>query len=263
MIRKKPRKLLPQESLIRSVIAKPALIYSGVRKIVQSIDWEVSASHLLESPLTYDQLGYGRNKANQLQRMYWNEDEASRVRSLLTNRSAHQFTSVAMSMRNGTKDSRSMGWCMNSLVITRVPKVIETLELQYRSTEVILKFGGDLAFLPWVIEQLGISPTVIRFRFANLYLSGVFFPVLCSFWDPIDFLDLLWCEDRKLFAGGTRFFLRSTYKENQSFPYSPENVAHKFAWERLDMPLIRDYLHSKHLLIGKKLPTRHHPEEDE
>lgn len=244
--------------IAKAIIDQPALMYSGVRKIVQAVNWEVKKL----PEISFEQLGYGKNKFGQLQRIYWNPVEVARIQAILERRADQSFTSVAMSMRNGTKDARSMGWCMNSMVITRIPRVIETVEIQYRSTEATLKFGGDLAFLPWAFNQLGLKPDLIRFRFANAYLSGVFMPTLCTFWDPIKFFDYLWKHDRKLFAGGTRFFLRSAYRRNQSFPYSPENVQHKFAWAHLDMKLIRDYLHQKHKQIGKPLPKAHHPIDD-
>lgn len=251
-----------QVDLISQVITQPAFLYSGVRKIVQDLNWTIT-----EMPKwSYGDLGYGANKSRQMERNYINLEELERVGSILTKRRDHQFTSVAMSMRGGKKDSRSMGWCMLSLVITSGPKLPTVAEVQYRSTELILKFGADLVFLPTVFERLNIRPDTIRFRFANAYLSGVFFPTLCSFWDPIDFLEYLWKKDNKLFSGGTRFFLRSSYKKDQRFPYSPENQQHKFLWSRFSkqkIKRIRDYLHEKHKEIGKPLPRTHHPLEED
>lgn len=267
MIRKKPRKLLPQESLIRTVVESPAVLYNGLRKLVQDVTWTPEHQFWRELPqLMYTDLNYTDRglKQKQLIRNYWNEDEATRVRDILRQRGHQAFTSVAMSMRGEGKEARSMGWCILSLVITRIPgEKLETVEIQYRSTELIVKFGADLIFLPWVFEQLGLNPDIVRFRFANAYLSGVYFPVLATFWPAIDFFDYLWDTDRKLFACGTRFILRSAFKQGQSFPYAAEQRQHDFAWKHLNMPEIREYLHAKYLLIGKKLPTRHHPIEEE
>ncbi|HKZ43066.1 MAG TPA: hypothetical protein VJ044_19055, partial [Candidatus Hodarchaeales archaeon] len=178
-----------------------------------------------------------------------------------------QFTSVAMLMRGGVKDSRSMGWCMLNTIITSGPKLQTVVEVQYRSTELILKFGADLVFLRDLLnKRLGVHPDLVRFRFANAYLSGVFMPTYCRFNDPIEFLELLWKNDRKLFSGGTRFFLRSTYKEAQRFPYSPEQQQHRFLWSHFshkEIKRIRDYLHEQHKRIGKPLPNIHHPLESD
>ena len=246
------------KNLIKSIIHKEALKYSGVRKIVQDV--HVSTPSLPE--ISFETLGYGKNKFTQLKRNYVNPEEFNRVKEILSKRSGHEFTSVALSLRGAKKDSRSQGWCMLDLIVSRMKKY-ESVDINYRSTEVTLKFGGDLAFLPWVFEEIGVNPNIIRFHFANLYLSGVFLPTLCAFWDPIDLLEYLWTHDRKLFSGGTRFFLRSSYKEDQVFPYSPEQQQHKFLWENFthtEIRNIRQYLEAKHKLFGKPLPKTHHKE---
>lgn len=243
-----------QFPLIKQVIDTPADAYSGVRKLVQAVNWETTSLPML----TYTSLGYKANKEKQLFRNYWNDAEFERVQAVLNKRAKKEATSVAMSMRGAQKDSRSQGWCMLSVVFTQLEDR-RVIEVQYRSNELILKLGADLVFLQALAERMDFQPNLWRFRFANAYLSGVFMPTLCSFCDPVRFLDYLWEHDKKLFAGGTRFFLRSSYKKDQSFPYSPENQQHKFAWERLNMKRIRDYLHEKHKMIGKPLPRTHHP----
>lgn len=242
--------------LIKKIILAPAVKYSGVRKIVQDI--HVSTPEL--PVLTYDQIGYGRNKFTQLKRNYVNEEEFERVRSILAKRSSHEYTSVAASLRGAKKDSRSQGWCMLDLVVSRT-KGIETVDINYRSTEVTLKFGGDLCFLPWVFEQLGLAPTLIRFHFVNLYLSGVFLPTLSKFWDPLQLLEFIREHDSRLFSAGTRYMLRSCYTRDQVFPYSPEQQQHKFLWSRFkpqEIRRIRDYLEEAHKGFGKPLPKTHH-----
>jgi hypothetical protein len=241
------------EGFIKECIAHPALMYSGVRKIFQDLTWTTN-----ELPdLTYGDLGYGQNKFKQLTRNYLNLDELERVRTLLDRRAGQSFTSVAMSLRGANKaDSRSMGHCMQTLIISWA-KDHESVEVQYRSTECIKKFGADLVFLRYLCDELDLDPSIFRFRFANAYLSGVFFPTLLPHWDPINFFDYLFEHDERLFAGGTRFVLRSARAKNQHFPYSPENQQHQFAWKNLDMRMIRDYLEEKHKEYGKPLPKIH------
>lgn len=255
---------------INDLIKREAFLYAGVRKICQGVTWEINRAKMAVDgsdwpELTYQDLGYGTNKAKQLQRNYFDPEEVARVRLQLQKRGRAAFTAVAMNMKAGKKDSRSMGHCMQTMVISRTPKVT-TVEMQYRSTEAILKFGGDVVFLPWVFEQLDIDPSVVRFHFANAYLSGVFFPTLFTTWNPISFLETLWTHDQKLFAGGTRFLLRSAYKKDQKFPYSPEQLQHRFLWERVGSPTIKrvkDYLEEKHRLFGKPLPKIHHKLDEE
>lgn len=242
-------------AFIRQMIKTPAFEYSGVRKLLRHT--KLSLDEFPE--LTYEDLGYKQNKRKQMERNYIDKDEFDRVRSILAKRSLHKNTSVALSMRGAKKDSRSQGWCMLEIVITRANKGYEAVDVNYRSTELILKFGADLVFIPWVLDQIGVNPIGAKFHFLNSYLSGVFFPTLCQFWDPIEFFTYLKKNDPRLFACGTRYFLRSAYKKDQSFPYSPEQQQHKLAWERLPMKRIRDYLHGEHSILGKPMPTTHHP----
>lgn len=247
----------PSEPLVRQIIESPPFVFAGVRKIVQNLNWEIK-----ELPrVTFEEIGYGKNKLSQLRRNYINDEEFDRVRKILRSRKDKHFTSVALSLRGGTKDSRSMGWCMLNLVVTRGPR-IETVEIQYRSTEVILKFGGDLAFLPSIFDELGLQPDLVRFHFANAFCSAVYFPTLCAHWDagPIDFLSYLRVTDDRFFKASTRFFLRSSMGPNQKFPYSPENQQHKFGWKVLGpkkMAEIRRYLTKEHKKFGKPLPVAH------
>ena len=242
------------QGLIKTCVEAPALMYSGVRKVLNNITWSTDTLPELE----YKDFGYGPNKSKQLERNYLNRDELERARTLLDKRAGQSFTSVAMSLRGQQKaDSRSMGHCMQSLIITWA-KDLEIVEVQYRATEVIKKFGADLVFLRYLLNELDLHPNRFHFRFANAYLSGVFFPTLCMFWEPFEFFDYLWEHDEKLFQGGTRFVLRSASEEHQHFPYSPENTQHKVAWKHLDMPSIRDYLEKKHKKYGKPLPEIHY-----
>lgn len=242
---------------ILDLIKREAFLYAGVRKIVQGVTWVAPDPW---PTITYADLGYGKNKEKQLRRNYFDQEEITRVKSQLQKRGRAAFSALAMSMRASKKDARSMGHCMQTMIISKTPKVT-TVEMQYRSTEAILKFSADVVFMPWVFEQLDIDPSTVRFHFANAFLSGVYFPTLFTHWNAVSFLETLWAHDQKLFAGGTRFLLRSAYRKDQKFPYSPEQLQHRFLWERVGkakIKEIKDYLEEKHKLFGKPLPKIHH-----
>ena len=232
----------PAYKAIVACLEAPVFEYNGARKIVQGVGFSVDRI----PPVDLERVGYKpKHKMSALKRMYFNPDEAARVKELLKRREDQAFTSAAMSMRGGAKDRRSMGWCMESLVVATTPKRT-TAEVMYRSTEVIKKFTADLAFLPWVFEQLEIEPEVVRFHFANAYLSGVFFPTLFLWWEPLNLLERLRVEEPKLFIVATRFLRRSVRTKDQRFPYSPEQQQHVYAWASYPekMSTIRDYLES-------------------
>lgn len=234
-----------------------AFTYNGVRKLVRHIDWTID-----EFPeLSYDALGYKQNKIKQMERNYYNEAEFARVRAVLSKRVDHDNTSVALLMRGKEKDSRSQGWCLLDIIVTRM-KGFEEVDINYRSTELTLKFGADLVFIPWVLEQIGAKPQKIHFHITNAYFSGVFLPTLAQFWSPIEMLEFIRINDPKFFKAATRYFLRSTMLENQRFKYSPEDQQHKMLWSRFpekEIRKINSYLMKHHLKSGNSIPKPSDP----
>lgn len=232
----------PTWGAIEASLAAPVYLYNGARKIVRSLVW---------SPATYPEvdlqhLGYKKpeTKLKALDRMYFNPVEAERVTALLHKRRDQAFSAVAMSMRAGAKDSRSMGWCLESIVFSVTDPGDVRATVMYRSTELIKKFAADLAWLPRVFERLEVQPSSVDFFFANAYLSGVFFPTLFLYVDPIEFLERLRVNEYPLFLVGTRFLRRSVRDEHHRFPYSPEHHQHQLAWSRYPktMKRINSYL---------------------
>jgi len=233
----------PAIAAVRVCLTTPALEYNGVRKIVQSIGWKVDRI----PDVTLADLGYTKLKEKSIFRTYFNEEEAERVRRLFTKRKGQAFSAIAMSMRGATKRADSMGHCIESIIFSN-NKEHRVAEVLYRSTEVIKKHGADLWFLPRVFERVGFEPTQIKFYYANAYLSGVFFPTLFGWWEPVAFLRELHKADRRLFVGGCRFLRRSVRTEKQVFPYSPEQDQHEQLWRlhRDHVPAIREFL-TKHM----------------
>lgn len=232
----------PAYAAVCACLDAPVFEYNGARKIVRNIGFTLGA--VPETDLTA--VGYSpRHKLRALDRMYYNPTEAERIRELLARRSHQAFSSLAYSFRAGAKDGRSMGHCMESMVIGLTPKRCE-VEIFYRSTEVIKKHSADLAFLPIVFDRLGIKPQKVTFHFAYAYLSGVFFPTLFRWWEPLQFLEKIRVEEPKLFVVATRFLRRSVRKKEHEFPYAPERQQHLYAWEHYPerMAGINEYLES-------------------
>lgn len=242
--------------LYKVVAGKETAGYQAIGKVVQDITmhsnglpkWELS------------DWGYGRNKLAQLKRNYVNEEELARVRAVLAKRDLTKYTSVAVSLRGKPKDSRSQGWCMLSLVISRT-KEWTSVEVQYRTTEVILKFAADVWFLRYLCEQLDIEPDRYTFRFANVALSGAYFPYLVDKMDLVKFLGFLRGADSDFLIRTTRFLLKASYKKDQFHPFSPERMSHQYLWERASrtqISKIRDYLEPLHAATGRPLPKDFH-----
>lgn len=243
--------------LLLNAALKEAAGYQAIGKVVQDMTFE---SDDLPDWDLFD-WGYGSGKAKQLDRNYWNADEIKRVRGVLDKRSPNKYTSVAVSLRGAPKDSRSQGWCMLSLVVSRF-KDWSSVEVQYRTTELILKFAADVWYLrERLLPALGIEPSVFRFRFANCALSGAYFPYLVDKTDLVRFLDRIHTRDPEFLLRTTRFLLKSSYREDQFHPFSPERVSHKYLWERAStqqIKAIRKYLEPLHRETGKPLPKDFH-----
>lgn len=244
--------------MIRHLIRREPTYRGGLYKLFNGFTWTENS---LPS-LTYNQLGYGNNKEGLLRKNYIDENELDRVDQILKRRGSgrgHHMTSVALSFRGQKKNTKSQGWCLLSLVVSRMRRpALETVEIHYRSTEAILKFGADLVLLQWVFDRLGLAPDKITFRFANIHLSGVYLPTLFQFWEAEEFIDLVHRTDMDFFKRGLRWLLRSSYEKDQWFPFSPENVQHKINWERGDPPAIVKILDPLYQKYGYDLPRLHH-----
>jgi hypothetical protein len=223
-------------SLIAAAIRHPVTSYSGVRRIIQNFHWETDKL----PDVSYADIGYGPAKEKQLLRNYYDPAEFDRVKGIIERRRKKSgLSSAAVSLRAKGKESRSMGWCMLSLVWSRANRV-ETVDMHYRSTELIYKFAADLIFLRRLFKELGIAPTKIRFHFVNAFVSGGYLGSLGQHWPLLDFLDFLRQEDVKFFRSGTRVLLRSALRQNQSYRYSPHNQQHKLIWRFYDKKELRE-----------------------
>lgn len=151
------------------------------------------------------ELGYGgrSTKMNQLTRNYYNHESIESAKNKLAERMTKKsdYSSVMATMVGDEKDPRSQGHCMSSTIVTYNPKdfVTEeptlTVDIYYRVTEVVKKFGADLIFLSQkVIPDMlpeGLSSediTEVRFHFANIYFSPLFLPILVPQMDVIDLM---------------------------------------------------------------------------
>jgi hypothetical protein len=243
-----PKIEYPSWGAIEAALRAPTFLFNGARKIATNVQWSPDTLPWIDGA-TMRYLDYARpdTKLKALQRMYFSETECERIKALLLKRKGQAFTAVAFSTIAGAKDSRSMGHCINSIALSITPKKCEAT-IFYRSTELIKKFCADLAFFPWVFEQLGVEPSRVTFSFANCFVSGVFFPTLLAFVDPIEFLEFLRNHDPELFVVATRFLRRAVQTEHQAFPFSPERMQHAYMWREypVRIPSIKKYL-AQHL----------------
>lgn len=122
---------------------------------------------------------------------------------------------------------------MVAMVITRT-KTDASVDIFYRSTELIQKFAADLVFFskqfPVIFDELDFEPSVVRFHFANVYLSAMFIPIVLKYDDGAIFEELK--KDPQFYrtAGmSTRRYFNATHNYTyrtrvKLFEYWKENV---------------------------------------
>ena len=166
---------------------QPGVCTAGSRKILRNIQWSVPC---LDDSLTLGYLGYKEatgTKMAQLKRYYWNEQSISRGVSDLEHRVMDMggYGSVGITTHGKTKEGFTKhGFCIQAFTLTALPKKRTEVDIFYRTTEVVKKFGADLVFfrdvvLPEFNRALEVSPiTQVNFHIANLSVHPMFFPIL-------------------------------------------------------------------------------------
>lgn len=189
---------------------------TGVRKVAFNQSFDLTWKELLDCRVTYEDLGYTRMKGRQLERIYWPQEDFEAAIAKLESRRSKPHSSVAVQLSAGTKDSRSQGYCMQNLVITQTADHM-FIDIYYRSTEITQKFLADLVFFASKLPPFfkNRQPSIIRFKFANTYLSAVFAPILLRYEpDPYQFFWDLRQNDPKFyrtFGLETRRFFNETH----------------------------------------------------
>lgn len=218
----------PSIDLIFHALTYPVARVVSPRYIFQDIFW---APEILPE-VDLKMLGFSPPaKMRQLVRNYYDADRAAAVADLIRARRGKAFTSVSLSMRAGAKDARSQGWCMEAIVFRRVGVKDVTATVLYRSTEIVQKFSADLAFIPWIYDQMGIKVTRTNFFFANAYVSGVFLPAIFRHHAPVTFLRRVRKVNPEFYKLIAEYFTRH-YQDRESFStYSPKRKQQQMGWD--------------------------------
>lgn len=234
--------------ICQETINQEPSMYIQIRKMFSNqsfdIDWE---DFQLGDLPSFPQLGYKNDvsKMKQLERNYFNEEELIRIRETFLERyhssgNKSLQTCVTARMGNKKKDSRSQGFCMQSITINhmKINKEDEiVIELHYRSTEITQKFLADLIFLrnkviPFIMEGWpeGLTPTDIKFNFSTAYFSLMFLPVVFQFTDPVELLKDLKKHDPGYYKSVISAVSRLMTKEC-TYNYRTRANMHELFWE--------------------------------
>ena len=183
---------------------RPADFYSGSCKILRGVQLVFP----FECDLSLSDSGYTQSKMKQLERNYLHQESIDAAVGLWDKyRSKPKYRSVSFTCYNHfIKDHKGpigsvMGPCLQSVVITMMPKKQVDIHVLYRTTEVFKKFPADLVFLK---ERLlsgfnfeGLSVQTIKCFFTNLTVHPAYYVTLIPHLaDPLRELEKLRKADR-------------------------------------------------------------------
>ncbi len=252
--------------LSRTVIESKASSHAQERAFFEGILWKIpgttwgaGCSHTVEN------LGYSKDghKMTQLSRDYTNHGDVEQAKTAFHKRKDQSVSSIAISTIGAVK-TNAMGHCIRNIIISyHSPKVTPdkkprlTVDILYRTTELLRKFGADLIFLnemlipeildgnPWGIE----TPDEVRMYFSSCFFSALFIPVFYQYHDPTIFLHQL-----KEYEGDSIFYRRCLYrtktmleKEPDTYKFASRKNMSEFAFRliasgKIDKPKIQKFL---------------------
>lgn len=221
-------------------------------KFIQAVSWKVPGDVWSRGmSLTFPDMDYNeRSKMGQLDRTYYNRLDTIAAREKLISRMASGKTqsSVAITTINGEKHSESQGHCMRAIVITHFSKAVAgeeylTVDVLYRSTELVKKFGADLMWLskkmiPELTEGINIPIKEVRFYFSNLFVSGLFLPIIYNVKNPVQLLESIRINDLDFFKKcmfQTKTLINTEYGH---YAYKTRRKMHHLALQLMDKGII-------------------------
>jgi len=208
--------------------AQERIFTTGTGFTVKGKEWERGLNHSLID-LGYSGTG---SKMTQLKRDYYNEDSVKEAKQAINGRSDQSVTSVGISTLGGKKKN-AQGHCIRSLVVNYFDEKVNpfkqsniSIDVFYRTTELLRKFGADLVFLkefliPEILygtEWQRTDIREIRFYFSSCFFSALFIPVFYQFVDPVGFLERL-----KESRGDVIFYRRCLFRTKTMLERSVDN----------------------------------------
>lgn len=183
------------------------LIVAGVQRIHRDVSWTLKPEVFFDGSLTLKTTGYTQNKISALERNYYNAESITRAKSDLRWRIDHRkYGSGAFDFRGRPKKGTKQDYCIQSCVISYYPqKKGTTIQVFWRTAELIKRFRGDLIFLrdfifPHFKEEFNAAPPLqVDFRFANCTFHPMFTVLLVEHIDWERHFDRIRRDNPRLF----------------------------------------------------------------
>lgn len=262
---------------IVEMLAAPGYLCQ-LRKFVQGQVWRIPGQVWTDGNcMSLEDLDYTfRNKMGQLKRNYYNQESIQEAHDKLVSRfdGKKYQTSVAASTVGGGKRGDSQGHCMRSVVVTHFTRSVAgeeciTIDIMYRSTELIKKFGADIYFLrhflvPELLKDVNLPIREVRFYFSNLFVSSLFLPLLYTMKDPVQVLEQIRESDHEFFKRCLASTKSLMSKEYGHYNYRTRQEMHHKFLDMVDQGMIdRDSIMKYIKDLGIELPEDEGEGDDE
>ena len=218
----------------RQLTMSPADFKSGSKKIIRNRRLTIRR---FDDPVDIHEVGYRNTKLTLLKKLYVHEESLSSAVDQWADRTeGGRYGSVGFScynhilkphsMESSNKRSSTMGPCLQAMTVTQVPNDGASIDVFYRTTEILKKFPADLVLIQQVFmprfDWSRTKPTELTCHFANITVSSNYVSVLLTVMDddPIEYLEELAEKDpqfhRSSVAWVNRFLYDNTYKFKQA-----------------------------------------------
>lgn len=206
--------------------------FSGCRKIIQGRQITFHDLWDFEDPLVLEDAGYTSAKGSHLKRLYLHEESKEMAiklwdeRRKKTSYGSVGFTCYNHLLKNDpTKKSKRasvMGPCLQSVVITQIKggkKARYSIDVFYRTTEILKKFPADLVFIRDVLldgfDFEGMEFDGMTCHFANITVHPQYFvTAIPHMEDPIAELEAIRKKDKYFFEWIVKWTARYLCEEH-------------------------------------------------
>lgn len=228
-----------KEEWIRHVIKlskTEADLYSGCRKIIQSVQLEFQDLWDIEDPLILEDAGYTKSKLSHLVRGYLHEESIEKaimlwnLRRKKTSYGSVGFTTYNHFLKNDavkkSKRASVMGPCIQAVTITQIKGNNSKgtggkyrIDAFYRTTELLKKFPADLVFIRDVLlkdfDFSGMEFEGMTCHFANVTVHPQYFvTAIPHMEDPIRELERIKRKDPYFFEWVVKWTARYICEEH-------------------------------------------------
>lgn len=211
-------------------------LYSGCRKIIQSVQLQFNDLWDYEDPLVMEDAGYTKSKMSHLIRGYLHEESIEKaimlwnLRRKKTSYGSVGFTTYNHFLKNDavkkSKRASVMGPCIQAITITQIKGNNSKgtggryrIDAFYRTTELLKKFPADLVFIRDILlkdfDFTGMEFEGMTCHFANVTVHPQYFvTAIPHMEDPIRELDKLKKKDPYFFEWVVKWTARYLCEEH-------------------------------------------------